>query len=197
MTTTVENSSFCVSEQKPDVRPLTARQGVKKEKAKAMTAVFKFHPAETGLERFAAFKAVLPLNVTRARRGFGGFITLDMGAPMAPDPVTGEAQWQWHLWIYVCDWDLHHGRERLLWRRESDGARSNAVLERLQGEKLIGIEHAPEDDCFLFKFSGGYTLNIAPDFFDYDADEDLFMLFKHGERDVLSYSPRQHFYKAA
>ncbi|TNE60886.1 MAG: hypothetical protein EP335_17770 [Alphaproteobacteria bacterium] len=162
-----------------------------------MTAIFQFTPAITGLERFEAFKAALPLPVTRARRGFGGFITLDLGMPMDPDAVTGEPQWQWHLWIYTCDWDLKRGGERLLWRRESDTAHANLVLERLQGESLTAIDFAEADDCFIFRFTGGYNLHVDPNFYGYDAEDDMFMLFKHGERDVLSYSPDRRFYKAA
>lgn len=162
-----------------------------------MTAIVNIRPDETGEERFTEFRESLPLKIARARRGFGGFITLDMGEPRGMDAVTGDQQWQWHLWIYSCDWDLYLDGARLLWRRESDESRATHILSKLAGEELISIDHDEEDDCFLFTFSGGFRLHVDPDFYGYDAEDDLFMLFKHGERDVLSYSPRKRFYKAA
>lgn len=162
-----------------------------------MTAIVNIRPDETGTERFSGFRESLPLKIARARRGFGGFITLDLGDPREKDAVTGEDQWQWHLWIYSCDWDLYLDGARLLWRRESDNARANHILSKLEGESLTSIEHDEADDCFLFTFTGGFRLHVDPDFYGYDVEDDLFMLFKHGEREVLSYSPKRRFYKAA
>lgn len=162
-----------------------------------MSAIYTLRPGETGEERYNSFRESLPLKVARARRGFGGFITLDLGQPRADDAVTGEPQWEWHLWVYSCDWDLYLDQSRLLWRRESDNARANHILSKLEGETLTGISHDKADDCFELAFTGGFALNIDPDFYGFDADADLFMLFKHGERDVLSYSPKRRFYKAA
>ena len=162
-----------------------------------MTAILNLRPGETGTASFGAFRASLPLRVARARRGFGGFITLDLGEPGDADVVTGEPQWAWHLWIYSCDWDLFLDAARLLWRRESDSARANHIIGKLAGEALIAVGHSAADDCFQFEFSGGFVLNVDPDFFGFDVEDDLFMLFKHGERDVLSYSPKLRFYKVA
>ena len=149
------------------------------------------------VDRFEKFKASLPLTVAQARRGFGGFITLDFGEQQAKDAITGEAQFDWHLWIYMCDWDLHKGDTRILWRRESDNALAGALLSQLVGETLTNISYDRQDDCFTLEFSGDFVLNIDPDFFDFDAADDLFMLFKHGQSDCLSYSPKRRFYQAA
>lgn len=162
-----------------------------------MSALVNIRPGETGDERFASFREALPLKVARARRGFGGFITLDLGQSCADDAVTGEPHWEWHLWVYSCDWDLYLDDARLLWRRESDNARATHILSKLEGETLMAVEYAEADDCFLLTFTGGFQLHIDPDFYGFDGDADLFMLFKHGERDVLSYSPKRRFYKAA
>ncbi len=162
-----------------------------------MSAIYTLRPGETGEERYNSFRESLPLKVARARRGFGGFITLDLGQPRADDAVTGEPQWEWHLWVYSCDWDLYLDQSRLLWRRESDNARANHILNKLEGETLTSIAYDEADDCFELAFTGGFALNIDPDFYGFDAEADLFMLFKHGERDVLSYSPKRRFYKAA
>lgn len=162
-----------------------------------MTAVVHLHALRSGVERFEEFKAALPLKVVQARRGFGGFITLDLGVERGADAVTGQPQYDWHLWVYMCDWDLHKGQSRILWRRESDNALAGAVLELLNGESLTDIEFDEADDCFVFHFSGGYRLHLDPDFYDYDGDDDLFMLFRYGERDALNYSPRRRFYRAA
>ncbi|MBO6505161.1 MAG: hypothetical protein JJ850_10420 [Kordiimonadaceae bacterium] len=162
-----------------------------------MSAVVYLPGAAPGIDRFEEFRAALPLRVSRARRGFGGYITFDLGAEQGRDAITQEAQFEWHLWVYMCDWDLYKADSRILWRRESDNALAGAVLEMLNGETLTGIEHDETDDCFEFHFSGGFRLHMDPDFYDYDGDDDLFMLFRFGERDALNYSPRKRFYRAA
>lgn len=162
-----------------------------------MTAVVHLGAFAPATDRFEHFKSMLPLRVAHARRGFGGFITIDLGNTMGTDTITQEPQFEWHLWVYMCDWDLYKGQSRILWRRESDNALAGAVLELLNGEWLEAVEHDADDDCFVFHFSGGYRLNLDPDFFDYDGDDDLFMLFRYGDRDALNYSPRKRFYRAA
>lgn len=162
-----------------------------------MTAVVINSVFASGKDRFEQFRTCLPLKVARARRGFGGYISLDMGDADGKDAITGEQQFEWHFWIYMCDWDLHKGQSRILWRRESDNALAGSVLQLLDGEDLIAIDHDDGDDCFVLKFTGGFRLHIDPDFFDYDGDDDMFMLFKNGEQDALNYSPRRRFYRAA
>lgn len=162
-----------------------------------MSAIHYLPTAAPAESRFESFRALLPLKVAVARRGFGGFITFDFGAERAKDQVTGEPQFDWHLWIYMCDWDLYKGNTRVLWRRESDNALAGAVLEQLDGETLEAFEFDAADDCFLMRFSGGFKLHIDPDFYGFEPTDDLFMLFKHGEGDCLSYSPERRFYRAA
>lgn len=162
-----------------------------------MSAVIYMNAMKTGADRFEEFKAQLPLKVTRARRGLGGYVTLDFGAQCGKDAITHEPQFEWHLWVYMCDWDLKKGDARILWRRESDNSLAGAVLEMLKGETLNAIDYDANDDCFTFRFSGGYSLHLDPDFYDYDGDDDLFMLFHYGDPDALNYSPRRRFYRAA
>ncbi len=162
-----------------------------------MSAVVYLPGPASGTDRFEEFKASLPLKVVRSRRGFGGYITFDLGAERGRDVITAEPQYDWHLWVYMCDWDLYKADSRILWRRESDNALAGAVLEMLNGEMLTDIEFDEKDDCFVFRFTGGFKLNLDPDFFDYDGDDDLFMLFRYGDRDALNFSPRKRFYRAA
>lgn len=162
-----------------------------------MTAVVINAVFPSGLDRFEQFQSCLPLKVARARRGFGGYISLDFGEEQDKDTVTNEPQFEWHLWIYMCDWDLYKGKSRILWRRESDNALAGSVLQMLEGESLTAVDYDQADDCFAFRFSGGFKLHIDPDFYDYDMEDDLFMLFKSGDRDALNYSPRRRFYRAA
>jgi len=162
-----------------------------------MSAVVYLPRIGSGTDKFKDFKAALPLKVVQARRGIGGYITLDLGDQQGFDAITRQPQFDWHLWVYMCDWDLYKVDSRILWRRESDNALAGAVLEMLNGEMLETVEHDEKDDCFVFGFSGGYRLHLDPDFFDYDGDDDMFMLFKFGERDALNYSPGKRFYRAA
>jgi len=162
-----------------------------------MSAIHYLPSAAPAIDRFESFKAMLPMRVASARRGFGGFITLDFGNECGRDQVTGERQFDWHLWIYMCDWDLYKGGSRILWRRESDNALAGAILTQLVDETVVGFDLDTDDDCFLLSFSGGYQLHIDPDFYGFEPADDLFMLFKYGEADCLSYSPKRRFYRAA
>ena len=149
------------------------------------------------LSRFESFKASLPLKVAATAQGVGGFITFDFGREQSRDSVTGQAQYDWHLWVYMCDWDLFHDDSRILWRRESNNRLAANILAQLDGESLLAIDRDEVDDCFTLVFSGGFRLHMDPDFFDFEAENDLFMLFRHGEEDCLSYSPKRRFYRAA
>ncbi|MEX0298481.1 MAG: hypothetical protein AB3N28_05385 [Kordiimonas sp.] len=162
-----------------------------------MSAILQLPTPASATHRFEKFRACLPLAVAQARRGFGGHITFDFGNEQGRDAITNEPQFDWHLWVYMCDWDLYKGDSRILWRRESDNALAGAILAQLSGERLLDVEHDAEDDCFVFIFSGGYRLNLDPDFYDYDAGDDLFMLFEHNTHECLSYNPKRHFYQAA
>ena len=148
-------------------------------------------------DKFEDFRSLLPLTVSQARRGFGGYITFDFGEEQAKDAITNEAQYDWHLWIYMCDWELFKGDQRILWTAESDNALAGAVVSQLTGESLLEVEYDEDDDCFLFHFTGGYKLGLNPNFHHYNGADDLFMLFKHGARRCLSYNPEQQFYEAA
>lgn len=162
-----------------------------------MSAIHYLPTAALAAGRFENFRAQLPLKVASARRGFGGFITLDFGGERARDQVTAEPQFDWHFWVYMCDWDLFKNDSRLLWRRESDNALAGAILSQLQGEALTAFDYDEVDDCFLMHFTGGYQLHLDPDFFGFEPTDDLFMLFKFGEPECLSYSPERRFYQAA
>lgn len=161
-----------------------------------MTAVVYLNTRRSGADRFAEFRQALPLKVARARRGFGGYITLDLGGESGRDTITHEPQHEWHLWVYMCDWDLNKGDKRILWRRESDNSLAGAVLELLNGEFLEAVDFDEKDDCFVFRFSGDYRLHLDPDFYDYDGDDDLFMLFRYGDPDALNFAPNRRFYRA-
>ncbi|MBL4790022.1 MAG: hypothetical protein JKY60_13610 [Kordiimonadaceae bacterium] len=162
-----------------------------------MSTIHYLPTAVPACNRFDNFKASLPIKVSAAKQGIDGFVTLDFGASQAQDPVTGDAQFDWHLWVYMCDWELYQDSKRLLWRRESDPVRAAETLSQLAGKLLLAVDHDESDDCFIWRFEGGFRLHIDPDFYGYEPDSDLFMLFKHGEGDCISYNPRRHFYRAA
>lgn len=153
--------------------------------------------ASSAINRFEDFQAQLPLKVATACHGPAGFITLNLGVEHLRDALTGDRQFDWHLWVYMCDWDFYKGKSRILWRRESDNALAGAILAQLEGERLTSFDYDKADDCFLMHFTGGFQLHLDPDFYGFEPKDDIFMLFKHGEKDCLSYSPERRFYRAA
>lgn len=151
----------------------------------------------TALAQFQRLQAALPLVVAQARCGLAGHVMIDFGAARGKDAVTGADQYDWHLLVYMCEWDLYKNNSRVLWRRESDNTLADAVLGQLVGERMTAFDRDDTDDCFILHFSGGFSLNIDPDFYGYDAKDDMFMLFEYGRDDCLSFSPKKRFYPAA
>jgi len=162
-----------------------------------MSAVLHIPTPASAMAEFDSFRKGLPLTVAQARRGIGGYVMFDLGQEQGRDKITCEPQFDWHLWIYMCDWDLYKNENRILWRQESDNALAGAILGQLKGEILTLFEVDETDDCFVLHFTGGFRLHIDPGFHGYDAADDMFMLFRYGKNDCLSFSPKRRFYSAA
>ena len=163
-----------------------------------MSTIVNLHktPA-TALAQYERLQAALPLAVAEARSSVNGHVMFDFGVCHGADTVTGNNQYDWHLLVYMCEWDLYKGDSRILWRRESDNSLADAVLGQLVGERMTAFDRDDSDDCFILHFTGGYRLNMDPDFYGYDAANDMFMLFEYGQDDCLSFSPKKRFYPAA
>lgn len=162
-----------------------------------MSSVHYLAGKEPASSWFESFQRQLPLKVANAGHSSAGYVTLDLGEQHATDALTGDRQFDWHLWVYMCDWDFYKNENRILWRRESNNALAGAILAQLEGEALLAFEYDRTDDCFLMRFSGGFQLHLDPDFYGFEPSDDIFMLFKYAEKDCLSYSPKRRFYRAA
>jgi hypothetical protein len=81
-------------------------------------------------------------------------------------------QGQWHLWIWMCNWEIFHKGKRL----GSDRARSNLqpIVHSLDGQKLIRFSFPPRGNECVFDFDLGGVLITHP----WGPDDDQWMLYE-------------------
>jgi hypothetical protein len=149
------------------------------------------------------YRAIAPLIGLPAwfvRRGYGGFLTLEFGAPrlrirepkvVAPDMSEKVAalyrrrkvtpRGEWRLWIYCCHWRVLSGGEEIGWSEDSD-KKIGAAVNELDGQVLTAAEADPAQGTSVFKFDLGATLQTWP----YGRGDTQWMLYMQSG-DVFSY----------
>ena len=152
------------------------------------------------------FRPVLGRPCWGVRRGWGSFLTLEFGRPrlLVREPVsdlekfsTKEARelfqlrqvtvrGQWHLWIYCCDWTVHH-RGRLV-GDSSSPRRIDRAAWYLDGQKLVDVSLAPRGARVHLTFDLGAVLTTVP----YSRREEQWMLYEPGGN-VLTFRADRHY----
>lgn len=72
----------------------------------------------------------------------------------------------WHLWIWMCDWEVFKSGKRLGSNRSR--SRLEWAVQKLNGQKLVGFSIHGNGTC-TFKFDLGGVLVTQP--FDRDGDQ--------------------------
>ncbi len=126
-----------------------------------------------------AFRAVLGLPSWLVRKGHGSFITLEFGEPqlrvdeprLLPVFIDGgppkamvrgsHVFGQWHLWIYLCLWELKLETVELA-HCESDDVTIARALAVLNGQALASVEVNPVNGSTAFTFDLGCFLVTRP-----------------------------------
>ena len=112
----------------------------------------------------------------RAKRGYGTFITFDLGASVTKHgPWGARERGELHLWIYFAEWNLKVDGRRVSWRNTPE--KIDRVLARFIGRTIIGFSEHPA----CIRFSGGATISLNPMPSD-DGEAELFLLYMPGER---------------
>ncbi len=112
----------------------------------------------------------------RARRGYGPFLTFDLGGRV----VSGGREFgAWHLWVQSCDWRLL-GAEGLLAVADDDDATIDRAVGSFAGKHLTDVAVDPTSLDATFAFEGDLSLEIGP---DADGEPgDRWLLFTPDER---------------
>jgi len=129
------------------------------------------------------FEPIVGKRPWRARLGWGSFLTFEFGLPKKK--VQGHWHGVWHLWIYMCDWDLAVNRHAL--NSEDSRTKIDRFVRVLEQKPLTGIK--VDGPVTSFQFGGHTTLRCQPMADgDLDSDSPYWMLFMPDEK-VLEYVP--------
>ncbi|MBK7759378.1 MAG: hypothetical protein IPI35_23890 [Deltaproteobacteria bacterium] len=84
----------------------------------------------------------------RAKRGYGTFITFDLGASVTKHgPWGARERGEFHLWIYFAEWNLKVDGRRVSWRNTPE--KIDRTLARFIGRTIIGFSEHPA--CIRFQ----------------------------------------------
>ena len=112
----------------------------------------------------------------RAKRGYGTFITFDLGASVTKHgPWGARERGEFHLWIYFAEWNLKVDGRRVSWRNTPE--KIDRTLARFIGRTIIGFSEHPA----CIRFSGGASITLYPMPSD-SGEAEVFLLYMPGER---------------
>ena len=112
----------------------------------------------------------------RAKRGYGTFITFDLGASVTKHgPWGARERGELHLWIYFAEWNLKVDGRRVSWRNTPE--KIDRTLARFIGRTIIGFSEHPA----CIRFSGGASITLHPMPSD-SGEAEVFLLYMPGER---------------
>ena len=116
--------------------------------------------------------------IWQARKGHGSFVTLEMGKKLSRKRRDGTEilSGEFHLWIYMCRWDLSHNGLSLLTSEDID-LKNLGLLAKLEGEFLQAIE-VKDPHTVLLTLSNGFTFELTS-MSEEISDHDYFILYAH------------------
>ncbi len=104
--------------------------------------------------------------------GHGSFVTIEFGRKrLYHHHYHGE----WHLWLYLCQWDLR-SNDRLLAHSESKRKLMQLAIDNLNGLELRGLTFDSQRMATEFTFDDNLRLQCKP-YTDAAPDEECWMLF--------------------
>ncbi|MBA3915209.1 MAG: hypothetical protein H0X25_15440 [Acidobacteriales bacterium] len=131
------------------------------------------------------FGPVIGASPWKAELGVGSFLTFEFGKRVLED---GHQHGEWHLWISLANWELHHNARKLA---DSDAHRTviSVAVRRLKQAPLTEVLFDEGKRVTTFVF-GDFRLTVAPaDYLkDPDSDDDYWLFFMPEKR-VMSLGP--------
>jgi len=118
----------------------------------------------------------------RARLGWGSFLTFEFGPKIK---VKGHLHGIWHLWIYMCEWDLVVNRQVL--NSEDPRTKINRFVRLLEHKPLTDVTV----DSAITAFHFGQHAKLVcrpPSDGNFGPDSPYWMLFMPEDK-VLEYGP--------
>jgi len=130
-----------------------------------------------------------PVQIWRAQKGAGSFLTLDMGGVIEKKRKNGTLKevGELHLWVYLSDWVLSRDGIEILNSSEEDEKVYEVVLNSLNGSSLVSTKENSNNRSVEFKLNNGCSLSVMANTDIYDAGDDLFVFYIN-DKETISYS---------
>ncbi|MFZ0322452.1 MAG: hypothetical protein WAL56_25220 [Candidatus Sulfotelmatobacter sp.] len=118
------------------------------------------------------FQPLIGQKAWGASVGNGSFVTIEFGEKRL---YRRHYHGQWHLWLYLCEWDLT-SNDRLLARSESKRKVMQLAIDNLNGLELRSFAFDSQRMATEFGFELNVSLRCRP-YTDAAPDEDCWVLF--------------------
>ena len=141
------------------------------------------------------FKPIYGKPSWQVEQGYGSFLTFEFGEPhlhiREPRQATEQAtesvrknaarrlvyvHGDWHLWIHVCDWRILFKGQELANHASNRRTIKKAIIE-LDGQALKQVT-IKDSLVTVFEFDLGGSLEIVPNYVDYETNVDLWLLYE-------------------
>jgi hypothetical protein len=120
----------------------------------------------------ALFRPLIGQKAWGASVGYGSFVTAEFGRKRL---YHGHYHGEWHLWLYLCEWNLH-SKVRKLADSESKKRVMQLAVANLNGATLTDLTFDPQSMATSLTFDHDLHLRCKP-FDDPVPDEEYWMLF--------------------
>jgi hypothetical protein len=131
------------------------------------------------------FESLLDLRPWKVKLGVGSFLTFEFGRRVKK---SGHVHGEWHLWIYLGNWVLLHGKRKLA-DSESDRRIISASVRRLEDVPLSDVEFEPEQSRTTFIFDDFRLVVSSADYPDGADNRDHYWLLFMPNNEVLTIGP--------
>jgi hypothetical protein len=141
-----------------------------------------------------------------AEKGYGSFLTFEFGEPHLDiwdryrskdgirEKIRGVAiHGDWHLWIYVCDWEIYW-HDTLKANSQSASQDIIRAMGRLNGQCLTHVEVHPSC-ATTFVFELGDRLETMPNVTIYGQDSEQWLLYEHSGKVFTLRADQMYSYK--
>lgn len=118
------------------------------------------------------FSQIIGMKTTRAKLGYGSFITMDWGRDITTYKKTKKRNYtftfgEWHLWIYMCAWRLEQNNKPIVGANDERELISENI-SILSGKALTHVTIKNDSFDTLLQFEDNFQLLL----FSFGVEDD-------------------------
>jgi len=118
------------------------------------------------------FQSLIGQKAWGASVGHGSFVTIEFGRKRL---FHRHYHGEWHLWLYLCEWDLR-SKDRLLAHSQSKRKVMQLAIDNLNGLELRSFAFDSQHMLTEFAFDHNLSLRCRP-YADAAPDDECWILF--------------------